>query len=88
MNKAYLIMGVLFMALVGCKPASRSLMPPPEKTQRLNKASATPLLKELRPQLDVVFVLDNSRSMEGEIHSLQENIQKFIKGLEGQKGLV
>ncbi|RME14445.1 MAG: VWA domain-containing protein [Bdellovibrio sp.] len=63
-------------------------MPPPEKTQRLNKSSATPLLKELRPQLDVVFVLDNSRSMEGEIHSLQENIQKFIKGLEGQKGLV
>ncbi len=85
--KAY-VYGFLIVVLVsGCKvKQSPILMSPPElppEAQRVEVVSDSSegLKVNFNAKVDILFVVDNSRSMENEITTVQKNIESFAKSL-------
>jgi hypothetical protein len=70
-------------ALVACAPPNRKLEPALETVQ-LHSFNAK-LSSETTSEVDILFVIDNSRSMAEEQLILQKNINKFVGALQAMK---
>ncbi len=77
------ISALTLSALVACAPPNRKLEPSLEVAEM--HAFETRLSSETTSKVDILFVVDNSRSMVEEQLILQKNINKFVGALQAMK---
>ena len=74
------ILTLSVVALVGCAPANKKLESAPETPGTYSMKAD--LKSEVTSEVDILFVIDNSRSMMEEQTILQNNIEDFVKALQ------
>ncbi len=77
LGKTFLLAAVVGLA-VSCSPESKKLVPPPAKNElRKNTSKAA-----FNPKVDILFVIDNSGSMDVHQNNLASNVEKFTAGIQ------
>ncbi len=75
-----LLLSLLFFAFLGCDgPASEKLIPKPKFEKKVFKGEVRG--QEFRPQVDILFVVDDSGSMTQHQQNLSNGMSTFIQGL-------
>lgn len=73
-----LLIAVFILGLVACGDVKNTRLMPPQLTYEQAKVSSEGVSISYNPQLDILFVLDNSKSMTEEIKYLKSNISSFV----------
>jgi hypothetical protein len=77
---ALLVSALVSISLSGCAPESPKLVPPPEgKPERVRDVSETKV--SFQRSVDILFVVDDSGSMESHQQNLATNIGLFTRGM-------
>ena len=76
--KNWMWLGIALLAVACGRPKSTYLMPPPQQIEEVQQDSKG-LDVEYNPMVDILFVLDNSKSMEDELSLLRKNMHDFVK---------
>lgn len=77
-NKITIVLkSIALSALVACTAKTSYLMPPPAELEVVTR-SANGMKIEYNPLVDILFVLDNSHSMEESLTTLKQNISEFV----------
>jgi hypothetical protein len=69
-------LNLFFLILLGCSPSVPTLLPKADMTQE--KMASRSDIQVATPAVDVLFVVDNSYSMENHQRNLSQNIDRFV----------
>lgn len=74
------ILSAALALLAACSPENPRLMPAPV-INGTAAVEAKPQFVSVTPKVDIIVVMDNSGSMKDEQNTLNQNVDKFVKGL-------
>lgn len=79
-------LGLSVLVAAACSPENPRLMSPPVKSVVVPQQSVV-AVKRSTPKVDILFVIDDSGSMDDEQVELSKNINKFTDSLANQSGI-
>lgn len=85
MTKPFKLLSVVAsmnMALIACAPPNPDLGAPPERPMAVEQEAARPQSVNVTPKVDILFVVDNSSSMDAHQENLKANIDRFVAAFE------
>ncbi len=74
------------LVVAACAPQNPRLMAPPTQ-YGIVATESKPTILNVQPKVDIMFVIDNSESMEDEQETLSANIDKFAKKIATNAGI-
>lgn len=74
------ILAAVFLALGACSPTDAPLVAPPAD-YGLVESTAKGTSMKFDPQVDILFIIDNSASMKSHQDNLIRNIKEFVRGI-------
>ena len=78
MKTLKVVLAIACIAAIGCAKGKSSTLYSPPPIISENGATGSGIKVEFNPTLDVLFVIDNSASMENQQLRLREAISKFV----------
>ena len=77
----------LSLGLSACAPQNPQRMAPPEVYAKGEQAAPITAKVEVKPKVDVLFIIDNSDSMNKHQENLKRNIDRFVEAFEANTSL-
>jgi hypothetical protein len=79
--------GALFVSLTSCAPPNPKLVAPPVRYDALEQNGPQTKNIDYNPKVDILFVVDNSDSMNIHQENLKKNIERFVEAFETNERL-
>lgn len=89
-TRGSLMIGALALSaltLNACAPESPKKWAPPEVYSTVSETAAVARKIDVKPKVDIVFVIDTSESMEKHQENLKKNVNRFVEAFEANKDI-
>jgi hypothetical protein len=83
----FLVVSGILSFFMGCAKPMQTMLEDPIEEIRTVSEKGEGISVQLNPKVDILFVIDNSKSMETHQKNLEKNIDKFVNALNKDKGV-